>query len=96
MSNFLKRPVLYFEINSVYYWKFHFRFQELQYAIYGIAAFMLLLSLLLFIDGTLATRTVKRDFDDGCKSTSCGICVGVFVSNQLFFIISFVFSIYSV
>ena len=57
------------------------RFQSLQYAIYGIAAYMLVLSILLFVDGILATRNVKRDFNDGCKSSTCGICIGIYVSN---------------
>ena len=43
---------------------------------------MFILSLLLFVDGILATRTVKRDFDDGCKSSSCGIGTGVLVSSD--------------
>jgi len=43
---------------------------------------MFILSILLFVDGVLATRNVKRDFNDGCKSSTCGICIGVYVSIE--------------
>uniref|UniRef100_H2YUM0 Polycystin cation channel PKD1/PKD2 domain-containing protein n=1 Tax=Ciona savignyi TaxID=51511 RepID=H2YUM0_CIOSA len=46
-----------------------------KYATYGIAAFMFLLSILLFVDGILSTRVVKSDYEDGCKTSCFGLCV---------------------
>jgi len=54
--------------------------QSLQYSIYGIAGFIFLLTILLFVDGLLSTRAVKHDYDSGCKPTCCGITYGVIMT----------------
>jgi len=54
--------------------------QSLQYSIYGIAGFIFLLTVLLFVDGLLSTRAVKHDYDSGCKPTCCGIAYGVIMT----------------
>ncbi|XP_076802139.1 neuronal membrane glycoprotein M6-b-like [Clavelina lepadiformis] len=53
-------------------------FQSFKYAIYGIASYMFLLSVVLFVDGVLSTRTIKSDYEESCKTSVCGLCVGIF------------------
>lgn len=50
---------------------------NLKYSIYGISAFIFLLTILLFVDGLMATRAVKNDYDAGCKSTCGGLFAGI-------------------
>lgn len=51
--------------------------QNLKYSIYGISAFVFVLTILLFVDGLMTTRAVKNDYDAGCKSTCWGLLSGI-------------------
>lgn len=62
--------------------------QSFKYAIYGISGYMFVLSLLLFSDGVLSTRAVKKEIDFSCKETKCGTC-----SNVMYTCISYVTSV---
>nr|XP_039254125.1 neuronal membrane glycoprotein M6-b-like [Styela clava]XP_039264955.1 neuronal membrane glycoprotein M6-b-like [Styela clava] len=55
-------------------------FQAFKYAIYGIAPFMFILTILLLVDGILATRAVKKEIEFSCKTNKCGICAGILYS----------------
>jgi len=54
--------------------------QDLKYSIYGISAFIFLLTILLFVDGLMSTRAVKNDYDAGCKSTCWGLFTGIILT----------------
>nr|XP_002128797.1 neuronal membrane glycoprotein M6-a [Ciona intestinalis] len=58
--------------------------QNFKYSIYGIAAFMFVLSILLFVDGILSTRVVKSDYEEGCKTSCCGLCIGIFYTMLVY------------